>query len=95
MKEIRRAIRRLDYEALSKHQLHILTEHEIDDLLLLSDDVVVREIAKASSRISKAKNSKIPRMAYTHAQRMLHYLSVRALLCGESTSRDTPDLEIY
>jgi hypothetical protein len=97
MKAIRKAIRHLDPKLLAQSLPEPLTEQNVNDLLVLADETLVKEITKIAIRISTARPAEIPSIAASHRQHMLNYFWVRSVLCGDSTTKDEepPDLAIF
>lgn len=88
MKTLHTAIRRLDPASIAQLLPESLKESEIEALLLLADEAAAKEIGKAAFRIAKTKPENIASLALAHSLCMQNYLSVRAVLRGDTENED-------
>lgn len=90
-----KAVQNLDPEALSFHMLDSLSDDQIENLLTVADHAVMTEMRHAAAGIDDVPPHEFVDYAAEHSRVLLKYMSIRAMLCGESPDDDLGDLRIF
>lgn len=91
-----KAVQQLDPEAVSFHLLDPLTEEQIDNLLTVADRAIMVEMRAAAAGIGDVPPHEFVDYAAEHSRVLLKYLSVRAILCGDThEDDDCSDLGVF
>lgn len=91
-----KAVQKLDPESLSFHLMDSLSEEQIDNLLTVADRAVMVEMREAAAGIADVPPHEFVDYVAEHSRVLLRYLSVRAILCGDTQEDDDfSDLRIF